>query len=140
MSVDFGVKLDGWCGDAAETFVVGEVADDVRRLVEVTRNSLAMGIEMCRPGEKWSTVARAMQGYVEEEGFSVVRDLVGHGIGTEMHEDPKVPNFFSRELEARDIAIEEGLDGFLGYGIQEADGHHSANRVYLTRSQRGNGF
>lgn len=109
VSVDFGVLLDGWCGDAAETFIVGPVADDVRRLVDVTRNSLVLAIEMCRPGEKWSTIAAAMQGYVEGETFSVVREFVGHGIGAEMHEDPKVPNFVSRDLRLHDIMLTEGL-------------------------------
>jgi methionyl aminopeptidase len=109
VSVDFGVKLRGWCGDAAETFICGQADGDVRRLVEVTRNTLALAQSMCRPGEKWSNVARAMQEYVESQGFSVVRDFVGHGIGREMHEDPKVPNFFSRELELHDINLREGL-------------------------------
>ncbi|HAU36497.1 MAG TPA: type I methionyl aminopeptidase [Phycisphaerales bacterium] len=109
LSVDFGVRLNGWCADAARTYVVGDVSEKVRRLVDVTRNSLALAIGMMRPGEKWSHVARAMQDYVEAEGFSVVREFVGHGIGREMHEDPKVPNFFSRELAARDILLEEGV-------------------------------
>jgi len=109
VSVDFGVKLRGWCGDAAETFICGQADGDVRRLVEVTRNTLALAQSMCRPAEKWSNVARAMQEYVESEGFSVVRDFVGHGIGRQMHEDPKVPNFFSRELELHDIDLREGL-------------------------------
>lgn len=109
VSIDFGVRLDGWCGDAAETFMVGQVPTGVRRLVDVTRNSLEMAVQMCRPGVKWSSIARAMQQYVEGEGFSVVRDFVGHGIGREMWEDPKVPNFVSRELELRDILLEPGL-------------------------------
>ena len=109
VSVDFGVRLDGWCADAAATFVVGEVADPVARLVDVTRNALAVAIEMTRPGEKWSNVARAVQSYVEGEGFSVVREFVGHGIGTEMHEEPQIPNFVSRELLARDIVLVEGM-------------------------------
>jgi len=109
ISIDFGVKLDGWCGDAAETFFVGKVDDEVRRLVDVTRNSLAIVVSMCRPGEKWSNIARAIQQYVEGEGFSVVREFVGHGIGSEMHEDPKVPNFVSPELERQDIMLKEGL-------------------------------
>ena len=109
VSVDFGVKLRDWCGDAAETFIVGDVSEKARRLVEVTRNSLAMAMEMTRPGEKWSHIAAAMQNYIESEGFSVVREFVGHGIGAEMHEDPKVPNFASRELEARDIVLGEGM-------------------------------
>lgn len=109
VSIDFGVKLNGWCGDAARTFIVGEVPEATRRLVEVTRNSLAMAVKMVRPGEKWSYVAAAMQAYVESEGFSVVREFVGHGIGQEMWEDPKVPNFVSRALEARDIVLSEGM-------------------------------
>lgn len=109
VSVDFGVKLGGWCGDAADTFIVGDVPDDVRRLVGVTRNTLAIVFQMARPGERWSTVARAMQEYIEGEGFSVVREFVGHGIGRSMHEDPKVPNFVSPELEARDILLREGM-------------------------------
>jgi methionyl aminopeptidase len=109
VSVDFGVRLDGWCGDAAETFLVGAVREDVRHLVDVTRNALAMAIQMVRPGEKWSNVARAMQQYVEGETLSVVRDFVGHGIGEEMWEDPKVPNFVSSDLEMHDIPLREGL-------------------------------
>jgi len=109
VSVDFGVELDGWCGDAAVTFLCGEVSPPVRRLVDVTRNALAIAVRMVRPGEKWSNIARAMQTYVEDEGFSVVREFVGHGIGSDMHEDPKVPNFVSRELEMRDIRLQEGM-------------------------------
>jgi methionyl aminopeptidase len=109
VSVDFGARLEGWCGDAATTFIVGQAQPKVQHLVDVTRNTLELAIRMCRPGEKWSTVARAMQEYVEGEGFSVVREFVGHGIGQDMHEEPKVPNFVSRELQARDILLSEGL-------------------------------
>ncbi len=109
LSVDFGVRLDGWCGDAAETFIVGEVDERTARLVSVTRNALGVAQEMIRPGEMWSTVAGAMQTYVEGEGLAVVRDFVGHGIGREMWEDPKVPNFVSRELLAHDIELREGM-------------------------------
>jgi methionyl aminopeptidase len=109
VSVDFGAKLDGWCGDAAETFVVGRVAPEVQHLVDVTRNCLALAIRMVRPQHYWSEVAAAMQQYVESEGFSVVREFVGHGIGQAMHEDPKVPNFVSRELQANDILLQPGL-------------------------------
>ncbi len=109
VSIDFGVKLRGWCGDAAETYIVGQPPQQVLRLVEVTREALAIAVRMCRPGELWSRVARAMQAYVEDAGFSVVREFVGHGIGAGMHEDPKVPNFVTRELETRDILLREGL-------------------------------
>jgi methionyl aminopeptidase len=109
VSVDFGARLNGWCGDAAETFMVGQVPDPVRRLVDATRRALETAVSMCRPGEKWSRIARTMQEAIEAEGLSVVRDFVGHGIGASMHEDPKVPNFVSDELERRDIVLREGL-------------------------------
>ncbi len=109
VSIDFGVRLDGWCGDAAWTYIVGPVSDEVRGLVDATRQALEIAIRMCRPGQTWSRIARAMQDHVEQAGFSVVRDFVGHGIGSSMHEDPKVPNFVSRELELRDIVLREGL-------------------------------
>jgi methionyl aminopeptidase len=109
ISIDFGVKLDGWCGDAAETFAVGRVDEEVQRLVDVTRNCLALAVRMVRPQRYWSEVAAAMQEYVESEGFSVVREFVGHGIGRAMHEDPKVPNFVSRELQVNDILLQPGL-------------------------------
>ncbi len=109
VSIDFGVELEGWCGDAARTFVVGDIEPDTQRLVDVTRRSLEIAIEMIKPGERWSNIAGKMQEYVEGEGFSVVRQFVGHGIGTDMHEDPKVPNFVSRELRTQDIHLKEGM-------------------------------
>ena len=109
VSIDFGVKLEGWCGDAARTFIVGQVPPAVRQLVEATANALAIVVDMARPGLRWSDLAGAMQGYIEAEGFSVVREFVGHGIGAEMHEDPKLPNFVSRELLANDIVLVEGM-------------------------------
>ncbi|MCD4825412.1 MAG: type I methionyl aminopeptidase [Phycisphaerae bacterium] len=109
LSVDFGVELDGWCGDAARTFTVGTVDAEVQRLVDVTRHSLDIAIQLAAPGGKWSQVAEAMADYVRGEGFSVVEEFVGHGIGREMHEDPKVPNFLSPELKMRDIPLRPGL-------------------------------
>ncbi len=108
VSIDFGVKLDGWCGDAAETFIVGQVDPKVRQLVDVTKNTLSLAIEMLRPDGAWSEVASAMQEYVESQGFSVVREFVGHGIGKEMHEDPKIPNWLSPELKRREIKLRPG--------------------------------
>lgn len=109
VSIDFGVRLDGWCADAAATFPCGDVPPRAARLLEVTRNALELARQMCRPGENWSTVAGAMQSYIEDEGFSVVREFVGHGIGREMHEEPKIQNFVSPQLLANDIPLEEGL-------------------------------
>jgi methionyl aminopeptidase len=107
VSIDFGVRLDGWCGDAAMTYIVGQVPERTRHLVAVTQQALQLAVEMMRPGEKWSHIAGTMQGYVETEGLSVVRVFVGHGIGAEMHEDPKVPNFV--DPRAREIVLAEGM-------------------------------
>jgi methionyl aminopeptidase len=109
VSIDFGVKLDGWCGDAARTFMVGQVEPETRRLVAVTRQSLDIAVKLIRPGEVWTTVAGAMQDYIRGQGFSIVEEFVGHGIGQEMHEDPKVPNFISADLKIRDINLQPGL-------------------------------
>jgi methionyl aminopeptidase len=94
VSLDFGVFVDGYCGDAAITVPVGEKIDpETARLLKVTEASLHAGIAVVRPGATLGDVGAAVQGVVEAEGFSVVRDFVGHGIGVHMHEDPQVPNF-----------------------------------------------
>jgi methionyl aminopeptidase len=94
VSVDFGVVVDGYYGDAAITVPVGEKIDPkTARLLEVTERSLHAGIAAVKPGATLGDVGAAVQGVVEAEGFSVVRDFVGHGIGVHMHEDPQVPNF-----------------------------------------------
>lgn len=110
VSIDYGCRLDGYCADVARTFIAGGKASrDVHRLVNVTKEALKIAVKMSSVGVAWSTVAGAIQDYVEKEGFSVVKEFVGHGIGTEMHEEPKVPNFVSRELLSHDILLEEGL-------------------------------
>ncbi len=109
LSVDFGVRLGGYCGDSATTVPIGRISPDKQRLLDVTKGMLDVAIAEVRPGIRWSQVARKMQRYVEDAGFSVVRDFVGHGIGTKMHEDPKVPNFVSDDLLADDIYLAEGM-------------------------------
>lgn len=109
LSVDFGVRLNGYCGDAAVTIAVGDVSEDKRKLMDVTEHVLGIAIKKSKPSVRWSQVAAEMQQYAESAGFSVVRDFVGHGIGREMHEEPKVPNFVSNELLADDIALTEGM-------------------------------
>jgi methionyl aminopeptidase len=93
VSVDFGVVVDGYYGDSSITVPVGKIAPDTARLLDVTKKSLHAGIAAVRPGATLGDVGAAVQGVVEGEGFSVVRDFVGHGIGVHMHEDPQVPNF-----------------------------------------------
>ena len=109
LSVDFGVKLNGYCGDSALTVAIGDITPEKRRLVETTREVLEIAIARARPNVRWSEVAGAMQRHAESAGFSVVRDFVGHGIGTKMHEDPKVQNFVSEELLADDILLARGM-------------------------------
>jgi len=109
VGVDCGVQLDGWCGDSATTVMVGNVRPETRRLCEVTQQVLRIAIENIKPGRRWSQVARLMQNHAEENGLSVVRAFVGHGIGQSMHEQPQVPNFVSRELLRNDILLREGL-------------------------------
>jgi methionyl aminopeptidase len=93
ISLDVGVKKDGWVADAAMTVPVGSVSPEARKLLEVTRGSLLAGVEKMRPGNHLGDVSAAIQRAVEIEGFSIIRTLVGHGIGREMHEEPQVPNF-----------------------------------------------
>lgn len=93
LSVDCGAIVDGYYGDSAMTFPVGEVSDEAKRLMDATRASLEAGIARCVPGMRLYDVSAAVQGVAEHAGFSVVREYVGHGIGRSMHEDPQVPNY-----------------------------------------------
>src|SRR5690606_30985640 len=100
---------DGCCSYLATEILDGNVKPEVRKLCEVTEHVLRIAIENIRPGRRWSQIARLMQNYAEAHGYGVVRDFVGHGIGSKMHEDPKVPNFVSRELLSDDILLREGV-------------------------------
>jgi methionyl aminopeptidase len=93
LSVDIGVTLDGWVADAARTFAVGEVSPVARNLLAATERSLHAGVEQCRAGNRMGDVSNAIQLVAEAAGLSVVRSLVGHGVGKNMHEDPQVPNY-----------------------------------------------
>jgi methionyl aminopeptidase len=96
VSIDCGVVLDGFYGDAAITVPVGKVAPETLKLLEVTKASLERAIEQMQIGNTVGDIGAAVQALVEENGFSVVRDFVGHGIGTRLHEDPQVPNYGTR--------------------------------------------
>jgi methionyl aminopeptidase len=93
LSIDIGVVLDGWVADAAVTVPVGPVSPIARQLIETTRASLFDAVEQCRAGNRLGDVSHAVQRRVEADGLSVVRSLVGHGVGRDMHEDPQIPNF-----------------------------------------------
>src|SRR5439155_408480 len=93
LSVDVGVTLDGFVADSAYTFPIGEISGEAERLLEGCKTALAAGIELWRPGCRLSDISQAIQAVTEEHGFSVVRSLVGHGVGRSMHEEPQIPNF-----------------------------------------------
>jgi len=109
LSVDFGVRLDGYCGDAAVTIAIGKIPKHKHKLMDVTRHVLDIAVATAAPAVKWSRIAAQMQRYAESAGFSVVKDFVGHGIGRKMHEEPRLPNFVSDDLLANDIVLTEGM-------------------------------
>jgi methionyl aminopeptidase len=93
VGVDCGVLYKGYYGDAARTFAVSEIGAEARMLMDVTRDALNLAVDQVQPGNRLSDIGHAVQAHVERHGFSVVREFVGHGIGTSLHEDPQVPNF-----------------------------------------------
>ena len=106
LSIDFGVRYNGFYGDSAITVPVDGVSDDAARLIEVTKASLEAAIEKAVPGNRLTDISSAVQRLVESHGFSVVREFVGHGIGRELHEPPQVPNF---GLPGRGIRLKPGM-------------------------------
>ena len=106
VSCDVGATLNGFVGDAARTFLVGDVAQETRELVRVTRECFFEGLKFCRVGYRISDISKAIQTYAESHGYGVVRELVGHGVGRQLHEDPEVPNFYSPRARQR---LEAGM-------------------------------
>lgn len=107
-SVDVGVKLNGWFGDAARTFAVGEISRKAQKLLDVTADCLAKATAALRPGVQLSKISSVVQETAATAGFSVVKDFVGHGIGREMHEPPQVPNYVSRVFPEGRTRLEVG--------------------------------
>ena len=93
ISIDMGALKNGYHGDAARTFAVGKISDKAQKLIDVTKQSFFEGMKFAKAGNRVSDISHAVQAYAESFGFSVVRDFVGHGVGTELHEDPQVPNY-----------------------------------------------
>jgi methionyl aminopeptidase len=140
LSIDVGVTLDGYVADSAVTLPMGAVEPEAQRLLDVTRESLEAGIAECREGRRLGDISHAVQEVVEAAGFSVVRSLVGHGVGKEMHEDPQIPNYGDpgrgpRLEEGMVFAIEPMVDAGAhevvvaddGWAIHTADGSLSAH-------------
>ncbi len=149
VSIDVGAYLEGYHGDNAATFAAGKVSEKAQRLMDTTRESLALAITKAVPGGRIGDISNAVQTYCEERGYSVVRDYVGHGVGRDMHEDPEVPNFGKaghgeRLVPGMVIAIEPMINAGSryvrsdtnGWTVRTADGALSAhfeNTIAITR-------
>ena len=107
VSIDTGVKLDGYYGDSAVTVPIGEVSEQTKKLLDVTRDSLELAIEQVRAGSRLFDICGTVEEHVTSNGFSVVREYVGHGIGTQLHEEPQVPNYVDRRNE--NPRLKEGM-------------------------------
>ncbi len=140
ISIDLGAKIHGYNGDNAATFAVGEISDEAKRLMDVTRESLYEAIKFAVPGGKLGDVSSAVQRYCEEQGYGVVREYTGHGIGKELHEDPSVPNYGTagrgvRLIPGMTLAIEPMINQGTakikvlpdGWTVKTADGKLSAH-------------
>ena len=122
VSIDLGAKFDGYHGDNAATFACGDITPEAKRLLEVTKEALMRGISAALPGGRIGDISNAVQSFVEKNGFSVVREFVGHGIGTHLHEPPEVPNFGTaghgiRLLPGMTLAIEPMVNAG-NYGVK----------------------
>jgi methionyl aminopeptidase len=110
VSIDLGARLNGWCGDAAVTHAVGKISPQAQRLLDITEGTLTLAIELLPKRKYWSQIAKEMEAYVKNAGFSVVEGLVGHSIGREMWEDLQLPNYYTKQYEARgDFEIKSGM-------------------------------
>ena len=140
VGIDCGAEKNGYYGDSARTFAIGNISDKNRDLMLTTEKALTLGIEQAKPGNYVSDIGHAIQSFVEPKGFSIVRELVGHGIGTQLHEDPQVPNYglpgMGDELkEGMCLAIEpmincgrkEVYTAEDGWTIKTKDGYNSAH-------------
>jgi len=150
VSVDCGVLKDGYYGDSAYSFEVGKVDDEKKKLLDITKESLYKGITMAIAGKRTGDIGFMIQNYVEKFGYSVVRDLVGHGIGENMHEDPQVPNYGKRDFgvklkEGMVICIEPMINAGLkevkqendGWTIKTVDGKSSAHFEHQVVIRKG---
>ncbi len=140
ISVDVGVNKNGFFGDSARTYAVGEISPEADRLLKVTREALLIGIAEARAGNRVHDISAAIQEHVERNGFSIVRELVGHGIGRHLHEEPPVPNYGRRGtgmklVDGLVLAIEPMVNSGThrvavaqdGWTVRTADGKHSAH-------------
>ncbi len=150
VSIDVGVRKNGYFGDGAKTFAVGRIDDEKRRLLQVTEESLYKGIEQAVEGNRVHDISFAVQKFVEANGFSVVRDLVGHGVGTDLHEEPAIPNYGEPKTgvklkEGMVLAIEPMVNAGTykvsvdhdGWTVRTADGRPSAHFEHTVVVRKG---
>jgi methionyl aminopeptidase len=153
VSIDVGVKKGGYFGDAARTYAVGSISEEKARLLHVTEQALYRGIEQAIEGNNVYDISSAVQHEVEEAGFSVVRDLVGHGIGKSLHEEPPVPNFVPTGSNRKGIRLKEGMTlaiepmvnygrervvvGSDGWTVRTSDGKPSAHFEHTVVVRKG---
>ena len=154
VSIDVGVKKDGYIGDCAASFIAGKGSDDSIRLVQVTKQSFYEGLKFARVGYRISDISRAIQRHAEKNGYSVVKDYVGHGVGSKLHESPEIPNFVAvprkgadpRLVSGMTLAIEPMVNAGVGdvrvlndgQTVITADGKNSAhyeNTVLITKGE-----
>lgn len=151
VSIDVGAKIDGYTGDCAGTYPAGSVSQEALRLIEVTRQSFFEGIKYAKKGYRLSDISHAIQEHVESNGFSVVRDYVGHGVGQNLHEDPQIPNFGKaghgpRLFPGMTLAIEPMVNGgdwqvrvmADGWTVKTLDGSlaaHYENTILITEGE-----
>ena len=151
VSVDVGAILDGFHGDCAETFACGTISPEAERLIAVTRQSFWEGMKFARRGYRVGDISHAIQSYVEQNDFSIVRDYIGHGVGTKLHEPPEVPNFGSpghgpRLMPGMTLAVEPMVNAGAwqirvledGWTVKTADGSlaaHYENSILITKSE-----
>jgi len=109
VSIDVGAKFNGYIGDCAATYCAGSCSEEAKRLIEVTKQSFFEGIRFARTGNRISDISGAVQAYVEANGFSVVRDFVGHGVGASLHEPPEVPNYVESPRRGADPRLVKGM-------------------------------
>ncbi|OFY37653.1 MAG: type I methionyl aminopeptidase [Bacteroidetes bacterium RBG_13_44_24] len=150
ISIDCGVILNGWYGDSAYTFAVGEIKEEVRRLLDYTRAALEEGVRAAVSGNRIGDISSAVQAKAESGGFSIVRELVGHGIGTKLHEPPEVPNFGKLGTGPKmekglviciepmiNMGIKETIQMTDGWTVITADGKPSAHFEYAVAVDKG---
>ena len=109
ISIDVGTRIKGFVGDTAQTFAVGEITEAAVKLLHATRDALYAAIQAAKVGGKLSDIARAVQGVADEQGYALVKDYAGHGVGRQMHEEPQVPNYIDENLLRNDVTLEPGL-------------------------------